>query len=525
MDAVQALRAVVEGRYDLLALLGEGGFGTVYKARQLATGQLVAIKVLRLPHGNAQRGDEKRVARFRREMQLCAQLHHPNIVRILDSGHTNGGVLYSVFELVPGKNLGELLATEGHVNAVETRHLLTQVLDALSCAHAQGVVHRDLKPANIMITPTGARRNALVLDFGIGTIVDDVLGQDVAKLTLSNESIGTPAYAAPEQLRGMPPTPRSDLYSWALVFIECLTGERVVRGETVAEVVWKQLSPDPISIPSVLANHPLGGLLRRATVKDPEQRDVSAESLLRALETCDVSALRPRFKPASLVPVAPDAATATVAALRGRDRGRHLVEAERRQITAVCCNLTLFGTGANSVDTEELDQLLSVEQDACTEIARIEGGHLAGALGDSVVFYFGFPSAHEDDARRASRAALAMVAEGSRRSVALEHDRGTHVRLRIGIHTGLVVAREPGDPASSSSSHVVGTTPKLATRLASLADPFSVLVSGATERIVRNQFALQLSSIQLADDATSPVEVFVLCAASPATPHVDSADR
>src|SRR6185437_10342339 len=102
------ISAALQGRYELLTALGEGGFGTVYKARQVETGQSVAIKVLRLPEGAAPQANEKRIARFQREMQICAQMHHPNIVRLMDSGHADT-VVYSVFEFVPGKNLAEVI--------------------------------------------------------------------------------------------------------------------------------------------------------------------------------------------------------------------------------------------------------------------------------------------------------------------------------------------------------------------------------------------------------------------------------
>ncbi|HEX8705105.1 MAG TPA: serine/threonine-protein kinase, partial [Myxococcaceae bacterium] len=231
-DLVQALSTAFKGRYEFQEELGQGGFGTVYKALQIATGQSVAIKVLRLPEGKPQESSEKRIVRFQREMQICAQMHHPNIVRLMDSGQADGGIVYSIFEFVPGKSLAELLAEEGRLEPSEVRHLMVQALDALACAHAAGVVHRDFKPANIMIIPTGARRNALVLDFGIGAITHEGQHDDGARLTHTNESIGTPSYAAPEQLRGLAPMPRSDLYSWGLVFLECLTGQRVIQGQT-----------------------------------------------------------------------------------------------------------------------------------------------------------------------------------------------------------------------------------------------------------------------------------------------------
>ena len=151
--------SIFQGGYEILAELGSGSFGRVYKARQLSTGQAVAIKILRFWGDDTRADVTNQSERFRREMRLGAGLSHPNIVRLFDSGETEGGRLYAVFEYVPGATLKEVLAREGGLGWGETAHLMTQVLDALSCAHAHGVVHRDLKPENIMVTKTGARRN------------------------------------------------------------------------------------------------------------------------------------------------------------------------------------------------------------------------------------------------------------------------------------------------------------------------------------------------------------------------------
>ncbi|WP_437317629.1 TOMM system kinase/cyclase fusion protein [Sorangium sp. So ce385] len=519
-DTVQTISAALQGRYELQSPLGEGGFGTVYKARQSATGQSVAIKVLRLPDGDrAAQAEERRIARFHREMQLCGQMHHPNIVRLVDSGQADGGVVYSVFEFLPGKNLAEVLATEGRLDPSEARHLMIQVLDALACAHGAGVVHRDLKPANIMIVPTGARRNAVVLDFGIGALTQEARLEGEARITQTHESVGTPSYAAPEQLRGQPSTARSDLYAWGLVFLECLTGKRVIEGATAAEVILKQVSADPIPIPPAIAEHPVGALLRRVTAKDPAAREATAESLLRELEACDVSGLRVTSGHVRIQPSPSDAKTATIAMTSAAPAApsQRLVEGERRQITALCCNLTATGAGPKAADIEELDHVLGLQQEACAEIAQRFGGHVAGALGDAVLFYFGYPSAREDDARRAARAALAMVEEMARRSAALAAERKVRVELRAGIHTGLVVARELREPATSGLGYVVGSTPKLAARLSALAEPGGVLVSGGTQRLLRKQLLLEETGIRVADDATTPVEVFTLHAGDPTT--------
>src|SRR5438876_997210 len=190
--------SIFQGGYEILAELGSGSFGRVYKARQLSTGQAVAIKVLRFWGDDTRADVTNQSERFRREMRLGAGLSHPNIVRLFDSGETEGGRLYAVFEYVPGSTLKEVLAREGCLGWGETVHLMTQVLDALSCAHARGVIHRDLKPENIMVTKTGARRNALVLDFGLGGLSRDARDWTLPRLTATCELMGTPCYAAPE---------------------------------------------------------------------------------------------------------------------------------------------------------------------------------------------------------------------------------------------------------------------------------------------------------------------------------------
>jgi len=283
----------VQARYALVSRIGWGASSSVYEALQRSTGRRVAIKVLRLP-GDARVLDQTPdAARFRRETRLCAQLHHPNIVSLVDSGEV-AALLYAVFELVPGLTLSEVLTREGALEPVEALHLMTQVLDALSCSHAMGIVHRDLKPANIMITRTGARRNAMVLDFGLGVLAVDAGRVSDTRLTSDGEYLGTPLYSAPEQLRGQAPTVQSDLYAWGLILLECLTGMPAITGRSVAEVVHSQLSLQPLAIPRALAQHPLGRLLRTATIKQPPASRGAAATLLNELSSASQVALPSR---------------------------------------------------------------------------------------------------------------------------------------------------------------------------------------------------------------------------------------
>jgi serine/threonine protein kinase len=269
-------------RYELGARIAAGGFGDIYQATQRSTGQEVAVKVLRLDREEGEEARE-RLERFHRETRLCAALHHPNIVRLIDSGRASAGAVYAVFELVSGNNLADVLAAEGALEPAEALHLMGQVLDALACAHAEGVVHRDLKPENIMVTDTGARRNALVLDFGLGTFITGAGLGDLPRLTRGEEYLGTPGYSAPEQLRGEPVSPATDLFAWGLIVLECLTGEPALDG-TIPQVVHRLLGPDGVPIPAPLLDRELGRILASVTDKDVARREGSAEHVLMALQ-------------------------------------------------------------------------------------------------------------------------------------------------------------------------------------------------------------------------------------------------
>lgn len=191
------------------------------------------------------------------------------------------------------------LAVEGPLSAVDTGRLMTEVLDGLAAAHRRGIVHRDLKPQNIAITMADDGPHAKLLDFGIGALLPGT--EDIARQTstLATEVLGSPPYCAPEQLRNEPPTPRSDLYAWGLVVIECLTGDVVMRGASVADILYQQLSPVDVALPPSIASHPLGSVLRRALSKNPEQRAASADELAATFRTLNFAALVGQFDAAA----------------------------------------------------------------------------------------------------------------------------------------------------------------------------------------------------------------------------------
>ncbi|HEX8698186.1 MAG TPA: protein kinase [Myxococcaceae bacterium] len=494
-------------RYEILSELGRGGFGVVYKARQLTTGQPVAIKML---HGLPGLNDDTRkrqMARFQREMRLCAQLHHPNIIRLIDSGIMEDGNAYAAFEYIPGQNLAALLAKQRALEPVETRRLMLQVLDALSCAHSHGVVHRDLKPHNIMVTTTGARSNALVLDFGLGTLLHGPELQEHSKLTGTRELLGTPVYAAPEQLRHLSSTPASDLFSWGLIFLECLTGVRPIRGRTLEEIVTQQLGPAPIRMPPALEAHLLGRIRARVLDKDVQAREkLKGEALLQEIEACDLRDLKLGNQEAHCSAVAapelavprndekvlrtitwqpPPEAVLPEPAGGGQPLKQ---EGDRRQVAALCCTFTVSSSSAAGIDMEESDEFVRLGQQLCTDIGRSLGGSLGGVLGDQILLYFGFRTSLLEGAQQAAQAAL-KIAQGVRRHNArLTADNRLRLDVRASIHTGHVATRSPG--------YVVGTTSRAAAQLSACALPWDIVVSAETAPLLQSHFILEPAPAQ-----------------------------
>ncbi|MDN7519809.1 TOMM system kinase/cyclase fusion protein [Burkholderia sp. AU45251] len=459
--------------YRLGALLGEGGNGVVFRATCGETGQAVAIKLMRDDTGRTAAERARQRARFRRETSLCEALRHPNIVALLDQGEAPDGRLFAVFELVQGRTLRDRLAAEGPLSAVDTGRLMTEVLDALAAAHRRGIVHRDLKPQNIVITMADDGPHAKLLDFGIGALLPGT--QDIARqtTTLETEVLGSPSYCAPEQLRNESPTPRSDLYAWGLVVIECLTGDVVMHGASVADILYQQLSPVDVALPPSIASHPLGSVLRRALNKNPEQRAASADELAAQFRALNFAALVGRFEASRASrrvhqhPFAPRSETIEAAD-------------EYRQVTTLCCCVTIAGEGRQRHAGPDHGDLLDGYEEQwltkCADIAVGYGAHAGGRLGDTLLFHFGLQGDIDRPERRAARAALDMVrvAERARLPVpvtagGIGGGEGWRVEVAAAIHVGQVLAH---------ASHMSGvSTSAAASRLLRLAGPGQILIS------------------------------------------------
>src|SRR5580704_4255164 len=260
---------VLGGRYRIVALLGKGGMGEVYRADDLSLEQPVALKFL--PEAVAH--NPEALARFRNEVRIARQVSHPNVCRMYDLGEADGCCFLSM-EYVDGEDLGSLLRRIGRLPADKALEIARKLCAGLAAAHEKGVLHRDLKPANVMLD---ARGQVLLTDFGLAGLAGQIEGAEVCN--------GTPAYMAPEQLSGQEVTARSDIYSLGLVLYEIFTGKLPFESNTLAGLMRAQRESQPAS-PSTLVRD-LDPMVERVILRclqaKPASRPASALAVAAAL--------------------------------------------------------------------------------------------------------------------------------------------------------------------------------------------------------------------------------------------------
>ncbi|HEY7605036.1 MAG TPA: Stk1 family PASTA domain-containing Ser/Thr kinase [Gaiellaceae bacterium] len=257
---------VFDGRYKVVRKLGTGGMANVYLAEDQELGRRVAIKMLDDRHAQ----DEQFVERFRREAKNAAGLSHPNVVSIYDRGQAEG-TYYIAMEYLEGRTLKELLVARGPTPIPVAIDYARQILAALGFAHQHGVVHRDIKPHNVAVAPDGRIK---VMDFGIARA-------GTSQMTETGSIIGTAQYLSPEQAKGAPVGPTSDIYSVGIVLYEMLTGSVPFTGDTPLEIAMKHLSatPEPPSEQRPEVPPELDSIVLRALAKRPEDRYQTAEAM------------------------------------------------------------------------------------------------------------------------------------------------------------------------------------------------------------------------------------------------------
>ena len=275
----------LDGRFGIVARLGQGGMGSVYRARQLSVGREVALKVISPDLAR----DRTAVKRFLREVKHASRLASPSTVGVVDFGQTADGLPWLAMELLDGETLDKTRrASGGRVSVARVARIGLQLCDALSAAHSLGIVHRDLKPGNIMVLKDPPGRDLLkVLDFGLAKS----LHGDDSTQTVSGAMIGTPSYMPPELATGQRADARADLYSLGVVLYELACGRLPFTADTVGEMVSHHVTtppapPDP-SLPPALRT-----LLLQLLAKDPMDRPVDARAVHEVLDTLRGAAVR-----------------------------------------------------------------------------------------------------------------------------------------------------------------------------------------------------------------------------------------
>jgi Tol biopolymer transport system component len=273
------------GSYELLAQIGAGGMGEVYKAHDTKLGRDVAIKIL--PEAFAH--DPERLSRFQREAKMLASLNHPNIATIHELEQSNG-TSYLVMELVSGETLAERVKREGPVPIEEALKIAVQIAEALEAAHEKGIIHRDLKPANVKVTPEGKVK---VLDFGLAkAFAGEEFSNDPSNsptvsraATMQGVILGTAGYMSPEQARGKAVDKRTDIWAFGCVLYELLTGKQTFQGEDITEILAAVVKsePDWTALPASISSS-IRVLLQRCLRKDRRQRISDASDVRIEIE-------------------------------------------------------------------------------------------------------------------------------------------------------------------------------------------------------------------------------------------------
>ncbi len=447
--------------YKILAKLGEGGMGVVYKAEDIKLKREVAIKFL--PQRIAASEDER--ARFKIEAQAAAALNHPNIATIYAIEEVDDE-LFIVMEFIDGQELKKkVISDQLSVNSVID--IATQIAEGLKAAHAKGITHRDIKSSNIMVTESGQVK---IMDFGLAKMSGDI------HLTKAGITLGTAAYMSPEQARGEEVDQRTDIWAFGVVLYEMLTGQLPFRAEYEAAMMYSILNEEPQPLANLRSDVPaaLTRIVARTLSKQAEQRYQTMADLLVELQ----EAKSPEVSFKSTEGKSRQTASATPERLSTKS-----AVAERRQVTAMFCDLTAASATAEPLDPEDLHHALPAYRQLCAKVIARFDGHVAQQLGNDILVYFGYPTAYEDSPRRAVLAGLGILEGIQFMNARLIEEKEIKLSVRLGIHTGLAIV---GDQYQAAS--VVGEASDIAGQLLRLVDAEALVISQTTYRLIAGYF-------------------------------------
>lgn len=359
-------------RYRIVALLGKGGMGEVYRADDLTLGQPVALKFL--PEEAAK--DPALLERFRGEVRISRKVSHPNVCRVYDVGEVDSQTFFTM-EYVDGEDLASLLRRIGRLPNDKAIDIARQLCAGLAAAHARGVLHRDLKPANIMLDGRG---QAVITDFGLAALTDQTQGAEVRS--------GTPAYMAPEQLAGKEVTERSDIYSLGLVLYEVFTGKRAFSADSLGELL-RSRSAGTVSRPSSFIKD-MDPLVERVIM-----HCVEADPALRPTSALAVAAALPGGDPLAAALAAGETPSPQMVAAAGQ------IEGMKPRTALICLAACVVGIMATIVLISQYNVFSSMSLDMPPDVLTHRARDIVAQLGynpkavDSVINFEG-----DDDARR-----------------------------------------------------------------------------------------------------------------------------
>jgi len=259
---------IIDERYKVTEILGQGGFATIFGAIRLEDGLEVVVKAL---HNLAVKNDSVAMERFKREARIAVSLDHPNIVHTLGFGRMEGDQLYLAMERLRGPSLEDIL-NRGPMDPAEVGRLLSQLLKALAAAHREGIIHRDLKPTNILYIEEALQPTLKVIDFGLAKVIEGTDPALLQTLTATGTIVGTPGYLAPEVLHGSEVTTQADIYAAGIIGHELCLGEIAYKGGALERVhAQAKRNPTPPSSERV-RNHPVYKIIERLMAREPERR-------------------------------------------------------------------------------------------------------------------------------------------------------------------------------------------------------------------------------------------------------------
>ncbi len=342
------------GRYRIIGLLGRGGMGEVYRATDLTLGQSVALKFL--PAEAA--GNNRLLERFAGEVRVARQVSHPNVCRVYDLGEVDGAPFISM-EYVDGEDLASLLPRIGRLPADKAIETARRICAGLAAAHDRGIIHRDLKPQNIMMNKRG---EVVIMDFGLAAIADQLSGAEARN--------GTPAYMAPEQLKGAEVTARSDIYALGLVLYELFTGKRPYEAKTVPQLLSQQESAQLTSMTSQFADidPAVEKAIRRCLDPDPLKRPSSALAVAASL---------PGGDPLAAALAAGETPSPELVAAAGKTEGMAL------KYSIPCLLVVLASVAATPFLRQSSSVLMHGSLDFPPEVLAQKGRDIAAAMGYS----------------------------------------------------------------------------------------------------------------------------------------------